>query len=876
MPARATAAQPRGLTILIWTMFALGLASTVAAFSTSSLSDPLGLVALVLLAAASERLSVGLYFDGRLSISFVCVVLAALLLGPAGTGLVTASITLAGFVPSGRSWRKLAFNFGQHTFAGFAAAESLRLAGLGDVVQNPSVVVPVGATIGAMLFLISTTAVAMAVAFSSGRTVRETHRESFRWMLPHYVALGSVAGGVAFLYESAGLAGLLVAAVPVVLARYAMKQVIDKTRDNVVRLEASNDKLERAHAENNAILEGIPDSILRVSADLVVLDARLSGAPSDAVADGTLVGRDLSEALPWTARGPVMECLAAAVLHGHVGYVEYEVPGDASSRWFEARVSPAKTGECLVMVRDVTDARRAEEARRRAEELLRTVTANAPLILCAVDMDGRVVLLNGKGSEAFGPSAGEAVGHSIESLLGPGPTSEQFRRALAGETFGAVDDLAGRTFETHYAPLRDIRGQVVGAVGVALDVTERRRMDAAMVETQKLESLGVLAGGIAHDFNNLLVGIIGNAGLALDEMEPASPVAATIRDIELAGHRAAELARQMLAYSGKGRFVVEPVDLNSLVIETGQLLRASIGKGVRLAFDTAPALPLIEADTTQIRQVVMNLVINASDAIGEHEGRISVTTGVRPVSAEQVAESFLSLGLPGGDYVYLRVTDNGSGMDAETRARIFDPFFTTKFTGRGLGLAATLGIIRGHGGAIRVESEPGVGSTFELLFPPTAASPGAANRTLAAAGAPVVASGTILVVDDEATVRRVTAKALSHMGFQVLEAADGQEGVETFAGHAADITCVLLDMTMPRLNGIQAFEAIRKLRPEVPIVLMSGYAEEEATSQFAGKGLSAFVQKPYEIGTLKEGIWRALAESERTTNPAGQPAGPTA
>ncbi len=436
-----------------------------------------------------------------------------------------------------------------------------------------------------------------------------------------------------------------------------------------------------------------------------------------------------------------------------------------------------------------------------------------------------------------------------------------FEMALGGRSFTFSREVTppGETlwWEFTFGPVRMADGTTRGVALGIRDITARKRTDETLLQAQKAESLAVLAGGIAHDFNNLLVGILGNAGLALAELAPTSPARPTIEAIETAGQRAAELARQMLAYSGRGRFVVQNVDLNSLVEEMAHLLRVSIGKGVRLNYQFERDLPPVEGDATQLRQVVMNLVVNASDAIGDAEGVVSITTRVIEASRQLLAETYLSPSLRPGPYVAIDVADTGSGMDAETLSRIFDPFFTTKFTGRGLGLAAVLGIMRGHRGAIKVESEPGRGTTFRLLFPAARADEAPAPR--APAQLAWRGSGTVLLVDDEPSVRAVTARALRSFGFDVLEAADGLEGVETFETNRENIVCTLLDITMPRMGGEEALHAIRRIDPAARVLLMSGFSEDEATGRFAGLGITGFVQKPYELSALRAAMQEALA-----------------
>ena len=400
---------------------------------------------------------------------------------------------------------------------------------------------------------------------------------------------------------------------------------------------------------------------------------------------------------------------------------------------------------------------------------------------------------------------------------------------------------------------------------VAHDITERkraeedrRRLEAQVRHAQKLESLGVLAGGIAHDFNNLLVGILGNAGLALMEAPPESPVGQYLKRIETAALRAADLTNQMLAYAGKGRFVTERVDLSLLVREMGELLRVSVSRKARIRYDLAPALPAVEGDATQLRQVVMNLITNASDAVGESGGTITIATGVVQVDDEYLRRAALPEPVAPGAYVFLEVGDSGCGMDAGTVGRIFDPFFTTKFSGRGLGLAAVLGIVRSHRGAILVESEPGRGSTFRVLLP--AAEPLVAARPApedqAAAG--WQGGGLVLVVDDEQTVRQVAKVTLERGGFQVLLAEDGRQGIEVFRGRAAEIAAVLLDMTMPDMSGDQVFAEMQAIRPDVRVILASGFSQQDTVPRFGASGLAEFIQKPYRPGELLDKLRQVL------------------
>jgi len=407
----------------------------------------------------------------------------------------------------------------------------------------------------------------------------------------------------------------------------------------------------------------------------------------------------------------------------------------------------------------------------------------------------------------------------------------------------------------------------VNVLALMQDMTERKQaeegrrvMEAQMQQAQKLESLGILAGGIAHDFNNLLMAILGHADLALAEMPAEAPAREDVREIEHAAHRAAELCRQMLAYAGKGRFAVEPLDLSRLVHEMTHLLQVSISKKALLRGQFAEGLPAMEADPSQVRQVVMNLVINASEAIGDNEGVIAINTGVLACDGAALRSSQMAEVPAAGTYVYVEVADTGCGMDAETRARIFDPFFTTKFTGRGLGLAAVLGIMRTHKGAVQVDSEPGRGTTFRVLFPVSC-------RTVpeSVAGAAVElwqGSGTILVVDDEESVREVAVAFVERSGLRALMASDGREAVRLFQEHASEIGCVVLDLTMPHMDGEETYRELRRIRPDVRVLLASGYSEEEINRRFAGQQLAGFIEKPYQMSTLNAKLREVLTRVE--------------
>ena len=536
---------------------------------------------------------------------------------------------------------------------------------------------------------------------------------------------------------------------------------------------------------------------------------------------------------------------------------------DGLYRTLEWRSSPTGAGQFLATARDVS-ARAAREGELRAcEERFRRIFELVPTPLSLTRADGTIALCNLAFSEATGYGPDELIGRSGSELdLLPRP--EQ-RRALADallredRVMGLEAELRrqdGKRRNVQITALALPLGDERMVLTVLRDITDQQALERRMLQSQKLESLGVLAGGIAHDFNNLLTGILGNADLARADLSPLSPACSSLEGIETAARRAAELCRQLLAYSGKGRFLIEPVDLVELVEEMGHLLAVSISKKVVLKYHFAQGVPPVEADATQLRQVLMNLIVNASEAIGERSGVISVTTGLAHCDSEYLRGCFSADGIAPGDFAYLEVADTGKGMDKVTLDRIFDPFFTTKFTGRGLGLAAVLGIVRGHRGAIKVYSELGRGTTFKLLFP--IAERQVAKPIAPHESAPWRTCGPILLADDEETVRNLGRRMLEKSGFTVLVAGDGREALEIFRRDRDRIALVILDLTMPHLDGDACYRELRQVKSDVRVLLSSGYNEQDVVNRFAGKGLAGFVQKPYTSQELLAKVKQAL------------------
>ena len=427
---------------------------------------------------------------------------------------------------------------------------------------------------------------------------------------------------------------------------------------------------------------------------------------------------------------------------------------------------------------------------------------------------------------------------------------------IVSATIGEEAAVDAMKAGAHDYILKHRLGRLVPAVSRELRESavrlERRHLEEQLRHAQKLESLGLLAGGVAHDFNNLLTGILGNASLVMDIIQADADVKGMLQDIIRASERAADLTRQLLAYAGKGKFVIEPVNCSTLVRDISELLRSSVPRTVELALQLHPDLPDIEADASQIQQLVMNLILNAVEATGERPGVVRVTTSVRNIGSGDRIAHFRPDPPESGVFVSIEVMDDGCGMTELVKAQIFDPFFTTKFTGRGLGLAAALGIVRGHRGAIGVESREGSSSTFTVLLPAQTVSLGGHPVEQPFTLQPLTQStqGSILIIDDEDVVRRAARATLEHFGYTVFEASDGRDGADLFSRLHDRISVVLLDLTMPRMDGHEVWRFIRRIRPDMKIVVSSGFDETEAMRQFTESSGLEFIQKPYTASAL--------------------------
>lgn len=527
--------------------------------------------------------------------------------------------------------------------------------------------------------------------------------------------------------------------------------------------------------------------------------------------------------------------------------------------------------------RDVTDQKRAEESVQELTQWRDALLDSGSVLVSVQDLEGRFLAWNNGAERITEYPREEVLGSSslLDELYAEPADRERARSVLLKAARG--ESTANLQFEIHTKSgrtrslacfsrtLHGADGAPAGAITIGVDITrqkqselDRRQLEAQIQQTQKRESLAVMAGGIAHDFNNLLMGILGNASIVLEELPEDARIRKNVAQIEKTARRAAELIRQMLAYSGKGRFVIETLNLNIVLQDMQPLLGSAVSKKAEIVFDLAPNLPHMEGDAAQLRQLVMNLAMNASEALEDKPGAITMRTGTMYCSKAYLGSTYLDEERAEGDYVYFEISDTGCGMAEETLAMLFDPFFSTKFTGRGLGMAAALGIIHGHRGAVKVDSKQGKGTTVRVLFPcGHAVRPGLPRAGAAAAqGKP---RSTVLVIDDEEAARLVAQEMLERSGYRVIVASDGCEGLQQYQKTPRAIDVVLLDLTMPHLDGEETFHRLRAIRPDARVVLTSGYDEHEVARRFHGLGLAGFLQKPYTPAELRARIAEALS-----------------
>jgi PAS domain S-box-containing protein len=498
----------------------------------------------------------------------------------------------------------------------------------------------------------------------------------------------------------------------------------------------------------------------------------------------------------------------------------------------------------------------AERAARMAAQEWRSTFEAIADGVAILDAKGKIIRTNRALGVIAGRPHAELIGvpwvdlfpaQSAEYSLQVTRNSDKRRvveRSYDGKVLRITNDL-----------IRGEKDEITGCVAIASDITEWSKLQEMLQQSQKLEGIGLLAGGVAHDFNNLLTGILGNASLALEDAP--SSIAGYLRSALHASERAADLVRQLLVYAGKGQRVIRSIDVPDLVRDLIPLIQAGIPSNVEMALDFEPDVPPVEGDAAQLRQVLMNLVINGAEAVGEEAGTVRVRVRSENLEGADVGRRYYAADqVESSPFVVIEVSDTGSGMDEATQSRIFDPFFTTKVLGRGLGLASTLGIVRQHRGGIRVQSAPGQGTTFEVVIPASVARPAETPKELVSSQAPI--SCEVLVIDDSDIVRNVTQAVLEKSGYRVTLAENGQQGVERFSQSPDEFSIVLLDLSMPKMGGAEALGHLLRLRPNAKVLIISGVGENEVIRKFGDSETASFLPKPYTAGRLIQKVREVL------------------
>lgn len=513
---------------------------------------------------------------------------------------------------------------------------------------------------------------------------------------------------------------------------------------------------------------------------------------------------------------------------------------------------------------------------RESENRLRTVLQTIPDLIWLKDSDGVYLTCNRMFERLYGAREADIVGKTDYDFVDR-ELADQFRdndcQAMAAgkprsneEWIDFADDGRRVLLDTIKTPMFDAGGKLIGILGISRDITERkkaeeekREIERQFQQAQKMEGLGVLAGGIAHDFNNILTVIICNCSLLQKRPQMAE---ALVPEIDIAAQRAADLCRQMLVYAGKAQPLPTKIYMTALLDEMVKMLKATISQNVVIKQLPSTVISAIKADASQIRQIVMNLIINASEAIGAAQGEVCVSLVQSDISEEQPSYDHLGNAITPGRFVCLEVKDNGCGMDEKTRLRIFEPFYTTKITGRGLGMSAVLGIIKAHNGALQLFSQPGQGTTFKVYLPLQSSDSVVDKSVPHVSPALWEGRGSILLVEDEPQIIMVAKMLLNALGFSVFEAANGEEALELYQKNSEYITLVVTDIGMPIMNGYELFRELKKLNPELPIIISSGFGDEVTTSQIPREDIAGMLSKPYNFDQLRE-VLKGVVEGVR-------------
>lgn len=653
-----------------------------------------------------------------------------------------------------------------------------------------------------------------------------------------------------------------------------MSVKIKSLEQRILQLEAELAELKQRERVQSHLIQGCPDILYRTDLSGITTFMNAAAETLSGFSPEDLIGKPMGTAVyvdPKIRQQFTQDLQEKGFIRNFVNQLKHK---DGSTWWgsANARIFFDESGNPAGIegsVRDVTTEIEALSTLRESEEKFRTAFKTSPDAINLNRLsDGVYIDINDGFTQIMGYERSEVIGASSLELDIWKKDQDRATLVKGLQKNGYVENLEAQ----FVAKSGDVMWGLMSArvieidsektiLSITRDITEKKhaeeerlKFEEQMIQTQKLESLGVLAGGVAHDFNNLLAAVMGHSELAKRRLPAESPVLDNLQQIEQAAEQAADLAKQMLAYSGKGKFVTKTVDLNLLLEEMLHILQVSISKKAVLRLNPYSPLPAIDVDATQLRQIVMNLVLNASEAIGEKSGVISITTGCMDCDQSYLRNVWLAENLHEGLYVYLEVADTGCGMDKEILPKIFDPFFTTKFTGRGLGMSAVMGIVKGHRGAIKVYSECGKGTTFKILLPASEKPAEIFNGVTEDDG--WEGSGKALLVDDEESVRGVGFEMLKELGFTPITANNGLDALQVFKDNP-DIVLVLLDLTMPKMDGEQCYRELREINPDIKVIMSSGYNELEVSQKFAGKGIAGFVQKPYKLSVLRSAIRNA-------------------